>query len=332
VAVLGPPVSQRFSLKERIMPIEQIAASLERIVSRSREVEWLGSGYGGVDERGSLTGVAEGPVWWQPGGWWKDGGYLLFSDIAANRRMRWTPGKGVTVDQEGTNNANGLTRDRMGRLVACEHGARRVSRQEFDGSTTVVANAYQGRRLNRPNDVVVKSDGAIYFTDPNTRGVTELDFAGVYRVSPDLGEINLLVRDFIVPNGLAFSPDEKILYINDSRRRHIRAFNLESTWQSGMLDLASDRVFCDLSGNLRGVPDGMKVDIEGNVYCTGPGGVWIISAAGEHLGTILLGDRVATNVGFGGGNWTTVFITTYSELGRIQVNIPGISVPRGIIE
>ncbi|HJU12266.1 MAG TPA: SMP-30/gluconolactonase/LRE family protein [Candidatus Binataceae bacterium] len=311
------------------MPIEQVAANLEQIVATDGEVEWLGTGYGGFDERGRLTGVAEGPLWWRPGEWSKDGGYLLFSDIAANRRLRWTPGKGVTIDQEGTNNANGLTRDRMGRLVACEHGARRVTRKELDGSTTVIANNYRGQRLNRPNDVVVKSDGSIYFTDPNTRGISELDFAGVYRVAPDLGEINLLVRDFIVPNGLAFSPDEKILYINDSRRRHIRAFNLESTWQSGMLDLASDRVFCELTGSQRGVPDGMKVDIEGNVYCTGPGGVWIINAAGEHLGTILLGDRVATNVAFGGDKWTTLFITTYNELGRIQMKIPGIPVPRG---
>jgi len=311
------------------MPIEQIAAGLERIVAADREVEWLGSGYGGFDEQGRLTGVAEGPVWWQAGGWWPDGGYLLFSDISASRRMRWAAGKGVTIDKEGTNNANGLTRDRMGRLVACEHGARRVTRQELDGSITVVANHYHGRRLNRPNDVVVKSDGAIYFTDPNSRGVTELDFAGVYRVSPDLGEINLLVRDFIVPNGLAFSPDEKILYINDSRRRHIRAFNLESAWQSGMLDIASDRIFCALSGTKRGVPDGMKVDRQGNVYCTGPGGIWIINAAGEHLGTILLGDRIATNLAFSGDDWTTLFITTYNELGRIQMNIPGVPVPRG---
>jgi gluconolactonase len=311
------------------MPIEQLAAGLERIVAAGHEVEWLGAGYGGVDEHGRLTGVAEGPVWWQAGGWWKDGGYLLFSDISVSQRLRWTPGRGVTIDQEGTNNANGLTRDRQGRLVACEHGARRVTRQELDGSITVVANQYHGRRLNRPNDVIVKSDGAIYFTDPNTRGATELDFAGVYRVSPDLGEINLLVHDFIVPNGLAFSPDEKILYINDSRRRHIRAFNLETTWGSGMLDLASERIFCDLSGTKRGVPDGMKVDIEGNVYCTGPGGVWIINVHGEHLGTILIGDRSATNLAFGGSDWTTLFITTYTELGRIQMNIQGVPVPRG---
>jgi gluconolactonase len=311
------------------MPIEQVAASLERIVSPDREVEWLSGGYGGVDERGRLTGVAEGPVWWTAGGWWRDGGYLLFSDISASRRYRWTPGKGVTLDKEGTNNANGLTRDRQGRLVACEHGSRRVIREELDGSITVIANNYHGHRLNRPNDVVVKSDGGIYFTDPNSRGVSELDFAGVYRVSPDLGQINLLVRDFVVPNGLAFSPDEKILYINDSRRRHIRAFTVDSTWDSGIPEPASDRIFCNLSGSARGVPDGMKVDREGNVYCTGPGGVWIMDPAGQHLGTILLGDRIATNLAFGGDDWTTLFITTYSELGCIQMNIPGVPVPRG---
>ena len=311
------------------MPVEQLGPGLDRIVSLNEEVEWLGSGYGGVDERGRLLGVAEGPVWWKAGGWWKDGGYLLFSDIAASRRHKWTPGTGVSVHKEGTNNANGLTRDRQGRLVACEHGSRRVTREELDGSITVVANSYHGRRLNRPNDVVVKSDGAIYFTDPNSRGISELDFAGVYRVSPDLGEINLLVRDFIAPNGLAFSPDEKILYINDTRRRHIRAFNVDMTWGTGMLDLNSDRVFCDLSGARKGVPDGMKVDIEGNVYCTGPGGIWIINSAGVHLGTILIGDRSATNLGFGGDDWTTLFITTYTELGRVQMKIPGIAVPRG---
>jgi gluconolactonase len=312
------------------MPVEQIAPGLERIVAPNMEVEWLAGGYGGVDQHGRRAGVAEGPVWWKSGGWWKEGGYLLFSDIAPSRRHRWTPGKGVTVHREGTNNANGLTRDRQGRLVACEHGSRRVTREELDGSITVVANNYHGRLLNRPNDVVVKSDGAIYFTDPITGGVqTELDFAGVYRVSPDLGTINLLVRDFVLPNGLAFSPDEKILYVNDSRRRHIRAFNVDSTWGSGLLELHSDRVFCQMSDPRPGVPDGMKVDIEGNVYCTGPGGIWIINSSGQHLGTVLIGDRSATNLCFGGDDWSTVFVTTYSEIGRFQVKIPGVPVPRG---
>jgi gluconolactonase len=314
------------------VPIEQIASGLERIVSLNQEVEWLASGYGGVDEHGRRAGVAEGPVWWKAGGWWKEGGYLLFSDIAPSRRHRWTPEKGVTVHRESTNMANGLTRDRQGRLIACEHGTRRVTREELDGSITVVANHYRGHRLNRPNDVVVRSDGAIYFTDPITGGVqTELDFAGVYRVSPDLGTINLLVRDFVLPNGLAFSRDERILYINDSRRKHIRAFNLDSTGGTGLLELQSDRVFCQMSGPRPGVPDGMKVDMEGNVYCTGPGGIWIINPSGQQLGTILIGDRSATNLCFGGDDWTTLFLTTYTELGRLPLKVPGVPVPRGEI-
>ena len=199
------------------MPIEQIAPEMEHIGSRDQEVEVLGSGYGGA------AGPAEGPLWW------KEGGYLLFSDIGNNRRMKWAPGEGVTVFHEPTNNANGLTRDPQGRLIACERGTRHgVTRLEPDGSITVVANRYQDKRLNRPNDVVVKSDGSIYFTDPGAPAPDlELDFSGVYRVSPDLGTITLLVRDFITPNGLAFSPDESVLYIDDSRRRHIRAFDVQ---------------------------------------------------------------------------------------------------------
>ena len=188
--------------------------------------------------------------------------------------MKYTPGKGVIVFQEKTNQANGLTRDLQGRLVACEHETRRVTRQELDGSLTVIANSFQGRRLNRPNDVVVKSDGAIYFTDPWTSPATpeqwDLTFAGVFRVSPDLGTLTLLVDDFLLPNGLAFSPDESVLYINDTRRGHIRAFDL---LPNGTLAKQTDRVFADLRGPEPGVPDGMKVDVEGNVYCGGAGGI-----------------------------------------------------------
>src|SRR5688572_13793098 len=166
-----------------------------------------------------------------------------------------------------SNRANGLTRDREGRLLACEHDSRRVTRQELDGSLTVIANSFQGRRLNRPNDVVVKSDGCIYFTDPWTSPLApeqwDLTFAGVYRVTPDLGTLTLLIDDFVLPNGLAFSPDESVLYINDSRRGHIRAFDL---LPNGTLAKQTDRVFVDLRGDEPGVPDGMKVDVEGNVY------------------------------------------------------------------
>jgi gluconolactonase len=188
-----------------------------------------------------------------------------------------------------------------------------------------MANRYQGRRLNRPNDVVVKSDGSIYFTDPGAPDpALELDFAGVYRVSADRGAITLLARDFVLPNGLAFSPDESVLYIDDSRRMHIRAFDVQP---NGMLALATDRVFCQFSGDRPGVPDGMKVDVEGNVYCAGPGGVWIIDASGKHLGTILTGAEQTTNCAWGGEDWKTLFITTRDTVARIQLKIAGITVP-----
>lgn len=301
------------------MPIERLSPELERIVSLDQEVEVLGRGFVG----------GEGPLWW------KEGGYLLFSEVRGNRRRKWSPEEGVTVFHEPTNNANGLTRDPQGRLIMCEGGTRRVTRMEPDGSITVVANNYHGRRLNRPNDVVVKSDGSIYFTDPGAPAPgMDLDFAGVYRVSPDLGTINLLVRDFVLPNGLAFSPDERTLYINDSQGvlvrddifrsvGHIRAFDVRA---NGML--ANGRVLCELRGEQSGIPDGMKVDVEGNVYCTGPGGIWIMDSSGKHLGTILTGVEHTTNLAWGGEDWKTLFITTPEILTRIQLKIPGIPVPR----
>ena len=295
------------------MPVQQLSPELERIVSKDQEIEELGSGYGGE------FGPAEGPVWWE------EGGYLLFGDIGNNRRMKWSPGETPTVFREPSDRANGLTRDPTGRLIACEHDTRRVTRLEHDGSITVVANNYRGMQLNRPNDVVVKSDGSIYFTDPMTMNVvSDLDFCGVYRVSSDLGTINCVVRDFVLPNGLAFSPDEGVLYVNDSRKGHIRAFNVEP---SGSLALATDRVFAELKGNLPGVPDGMKVDVEGNVYCTGAGGVWVLDSSGRHLGTILTGARATTNIAWGGDDWKTLFITTFHTLARIQLKIPGAPVP-----
>src|SRR5262244_1314301 len=212
--------------------VEQFDPALDNIIATSEPIKELANGFGGD------LGPAEGPVWI------KEGGYLLFSDIHNNKRMKYTPGEGVSVFQEPTKRANGLNRDMQGRLVACEHDSRRVTRQEHDGSITVVANSFQGRRLNRPNDVVVKSDGCIYFTDPWTSPLPpeqwDLTFAGVYRVTPDLGTLTLLMDDFILPNGLAFSPDESVLYINASRRGHIRAFDL---LPNGTLAKQTDRVF-----------------------------------------------------------------------------------------
>ncbi|MDA0733456.1 MAG: SMP-30/gluconolactonase/LRE family protein [Chloroflexi bacterium] len=293
------------------MPILQLSPDLAQIVAPDQEIEELGSGYQ----------VAEGPLWWQ------EEVYLLFNEVRGNRRRKWTPTEGVSLLQEPSNNANGLTRDLQGRLILCEGGARRVTRVEDNGNITVVADGYQGKRLNRPNDVVVKSDGSIYFTDPGAPDPDlELDFSGVYRVSPDLATITLLIRDIVFPNGLAFSPDESILYIDDYRRGHIRAFDIQP---NGTLALATDRVFCSLR-EPRPIgpdgPDGMKVDVEGNVYCTGPGGVWVLNQEGKHLGTILTGAQT-TNVGWGGTDWKTLFITTFGAVGRIRLNIAGVPVP-----
>jgi gluconolactonase len=273
-----------------------------------------------ADGLGSPHGPAEGPVWWH------EDAHLVFSDIGHDRRMQWSATEGLSVIRERTQYANGLTRDRQGRLVICESRSRRVIRIEPDGSPTVIANNYRGQRLNRPNDVVVKSDGSIYFTDPVTANVkSELDFCGVYRVSPDLGEINVLVWDFVMPNGLAFSPDEQILYVDDSKRGHIRAFEVES---NGLLNRATDRVFATLEDDRLGVADGMKVDLEGNVYCTGPGGIWIFDPAEKHLGTIATGKQT-TNLAWGDEDWRTLYITTRHTLERIRMHIPGVPVPRG---
>jgi gluconolactonase len=292
---------------------------MDRIVSQGRDIEELGRGYN----------IAEGPVW-DP-----NDGSLLFSDVRNNMTMRWTEQDGVSVSRESTNEGNGLTWDPQGRLVICEGSARRMTRLESDGAITVVADNYEGTRLNRPNDVVVKSDGSIYFTDPGAPDpALDMDFCGVYRVSPDLGTTTLLVRDFVLPNGLCFSPDESILYVNDSvgvsRREdnmflsvgHIRVFDVSADGS-----LANGRVFSELRADRSGIPDGMKVDVEGNVYCTGPGGVWVMDSSGNHLGTILTGSEQTTNCAWGGDDWKTFFITTFDGLYSIQLNIAGVPVP-----
>jgi gluconolactonase len=296
--------------------IDQMAPELDKIISTTEPIKELTSGLGGP------LGPVEGPVWW------KEGGYLLFSDINASKRMKYTPGQGVSVFKDKTNQANGLTRDLQGRLVACEHETRRVTRQELDGSLTVIANSFQGRRLNRPNDVVVKSDGCIYFTDPWTspdiQQQWDLSFSGVYRVTPDLGTMTLLVDDFLTPNGIAFSPDESVLLINDSRRRHIRAFDVAA---NGTLARQTDRVFADLGGPESGVPDGMKVDSAGNVYCGGAGGLYILDPKGKKLGRVVHGQPATTNVGFGGDDWKTLFFTTRMSLGSVNIKVAGTPVP-----
>jgi gluconolactonase len=295
--------------------IEQLAPELDKVIAANEPILELASGFGGD------LGPTEGPLWW------KEGGYLLFSDIHNNRRMKYTPGQGVTVFKEPTNRANGLSRDMSGRLVACEHDTRRVTRLEHDGSLTVIANSFQGRRLNRPNDIVVKSDGCYYFTDPGSFNVPEqwdLGYSGVFRVTPDLGTITLLLDDMIFPNGLAFSPDESVIYIDDFRRGHIRAFEVAA---NGTLAKQTDRVFADLTGPEPGGPDGMKVDTAGNVYCGGAGGIYILDPQGKKLGRIVHGQPATTNIGFGGDDLKTLFFTSRSHLGSVNIKIAGIPAP-----
>src|SRR3984893_3724574 len=252
--------------------IERLDPALDQIIFTSEPIVDLATNLGG-------TANVEGPLWW------KEGGYLLFRGTDL-KRWKYAPGQPISVFKENTNAANGITRDMQGRLVGCEAATRRIVREEHDGSITVMASSFQGRPFNRPNDIVVKSDGAIYFTDPWTAaeapGDTDLTFAGVFRISPDRGTLTLLVNDFLTPNGIAFSPDESVLYINDSRRRHIRAFDL---LPNGTLARQTDRVFADLSGPESGVPDGMKVDTLGNVYCGGAGGIYITEIKFNTLGT-----------------------------------------------
>ncbi|MBT2188255.1 SMP-30/gluconolactonase/LRE family protein [Sphingobium nicotianae] len=308
------------------MPVEILHESMRRIASEDLEAEQLGEGYGGP------TGPTEGPVWIA------EKGYLLFSDIHGDRRMRWTPGQGVTVDKQGTGKANGMTRDPRGRLISCHHFTRCVDAEDLEtGEVTVIADKYRGLKLNRPNDVVVKSDGAVYFTDPPPRipltppdHYPEQDCAGVYRVSPDGQRINRIVHDFANPNGLCFSPDEKTLYVNDSHinRKLIKAYTVET---NGMVDLGSERLFCDMRGDdRRGIPDGMKCDIEGNVYCTGPGGIWVVNPAEVHIGTII-NANIPVNMNWGDDDLRTLYFAGAYTINRIRLGIPGVPVPRGSI-
>ena len=224
--------------------------------------------------------------------------------------------------------ASNIRRGRaQGRLVICEAEAQRVTRLEADGSVTVIANNYQGKRLGRPNDVIVKSDGSIYFTDPGggASGLPwEVSGPGTYRVSADLGSVMLLADDLLVPNGLAFSPDETVLYIDDTRRGHIRAFDL---LPNGSLAKQTDRVFADLRGPEPGVPDGMKVDVAGNIYCGGSGGLWIMDRIGKKLGRIVHGGMNTTNIAFGGDDWKTLYFTSRNFLGSVNLKIAGVPVP-----
>jgi len=283
---------------------------LASIVPKDSKLERLETGFQ----------FTEGPLW--------NGseGFLLFSDIPANRICKWSPDKGVEVFRDPSGNSNGLTYDKQGGLLICEHGNRRLSRIDKDGTYTVLADTFQGKPLNSPNDIVVKSDGTVYFTDP-TYGIEpheqELPFQGVYRLDPEGRKLILLVDDFIRPNGLAFSPDETVLYIGDSSidKRHVRAFDVDPDGT-----LSNSRVFAEILSELPGNPDGMKVDIDSSLYVSAAGGIWVFSEDGEHLGTIKT-PEIPANCAWGGEDWRTLFITARTSIYRLKTNVPGVKVP-----
>lgn len=284
-----------------------------RIVPDGVQIEKLAGGL-------SFT---EGPVW-------EPAGFLLFSDefgiststgfMRIGRIRKWTPDGRVTTFREPSHDSLGLTLDRQGRLIVCEQGNRRISRTEKDGTIVSVVERYNGRRLSSPNDVVVKSDGSIYFTDPaiglDYVGEQDLPYQGVFRVSPD-GRLSLLIDDFAFPNGIAFSPDEKTLYVDDSVREHIRAFEVRADGT-----LANGRLFAPLNSRGTGAADGMKVDVEGNVYCSGPAAIEVFDPSGKPLGTIKLPEPPA-NLAWGDTDGKGLFSTARRGLYRIRLNIQG---------
>mgnify|MGYP005624496511 FL=1 len=246
----------------------------------------------------------EGPVWVD--------GYLLFSDIPADTIYKYDGAAKVFLKPSG--HSNGLSLDRQGRLLLCEHD-RWLTRLEDDGSKTVLADQYEGKRLNSPNDLAVKSDGSIYFTDPpyglpdRTEG-KELDYCGVYKLTDN--ELTLLDDNIPLPNGLAFSPDEKTLYVADSGSARVYAYDVTG-------GLENKRVFAELGAvDGTGAADGMKVDVDGNVFCTGPGGIHVMNPEGIMIGIIVC-PEIPANIAWGGDDYRTLFITARTGLYSMKV-------------
>lgn len=253
----------------------------------------------------------EGPVWH------KGLQCLFFTDIPENTIYRYDDVNGVRIYRKPSGGANGLAIDLQGRLLACQHNTRQVTAMLDGEQARPIATHYRGKRLNSPNDVIVRSDGLIFFTDPpyglNNPQEQELPFQGVYCLDPRNGELTLLVADFERPNGLAFSPDEQVLYIDDSAKQHVRAFDVTPEGR-----LRNGRLFAELDPAIgAGVPDGLKVDAEGNLYVTGPGGIWMIAPSGESLGVLRV-PEIAANVAWGGEDGRQLFITATTSLYRVR--------------
>ncbi|MEE8390246.1 MAG: SMP-30/gluconolactonase/LRE family protein [Anaerolineae bacterium] len=281
-----------------------------QVVGADVELERIASGYQFV----------EGPVWHPYDR------FLIFGDILGDCLYRWSQAEGVTTFRKPSHMANGNTFDRQGRLLTCEHATSRVTRTDHDGGIKVMASHYDGKELNSPNDIVVKRDGSIYFTDPNSgRGARfgvareqELPFQGVYRLDPDDRSLTLLVDDFSKPNGLCFSLNEQYLFVNDTDRYHIRVFDVQPDGT-----LANGRIWVELIGEGVGVADGMKVDQGGNLYCCGPGGIHLFDPNANCLGVIRMPEHTA-NFAWGDDDQCSLFITASTTLYRLRTRVPGL--------
>jgi gluconolactonase len=280
-----------------------------------------------VDEHAEVERVAtgftftEGPIWMPDGS-------LHFSDMPADKRRRWHPDEGVTVLRDPSNKCNGMTRDDDGNLIVCEHVTSSVVRESPDGGRETLATHWGEKELNAPNDVIVARDGSILFSDPTYGRMPvfglereqELDFQGVYRIPAGGGDLELLVDDFEQPNGLCFSPDESLLYVNDTARAHIRVFDVGPGHR-----LSNGRVFAEGIGDgviEHGVVDGMKMDELGDVYVTGPEGVWVYGSDGEQLGVIKVPEGVG-NVNWGDQDWKCLYIAASTSIYRVRMQVAG---------
>jgi gluconolactonase len=262
----------------------------------------------------------EGPLWHPTGK------FLLWSDMPGDHMRRWSATDGITTFRKPCSMSNGLAYDRQGRLLACEHATSQVTRTEIDGRVVAIATHYDGKQLNSPNDIVCKSDGGIYFSDPpygrakfyGVERPQELEFQGVYRAGADARSPRLLVADFDRPNGLCFSLDERRLFVNDTARKHIRVFDV--TADGG---LRNGRVWAETKGDKPGAPDGMKIDSAGNVYCCGPGGIHVFDPDASLL-EILETPGYTANFAWGGDDLKSLFVTASTSLYRVRRTIAGL--------
>jgi len=310
-----------------VKPMIQTSGIRNEIEVYDERFRYLTLGNSWVEKLYTGTLWAEGPVYFA------DGNYLVWSDIPNNRMLRWAGGH-VSVFRDFSNNSNGNTRDRQGRLITCEHGARRVTRTEPDGSITVLVDQFQGKKLNSPNDVVVKSDGTVWFTDP-PYGIlsdyeghfAEGEYGGcyVFRFNPATGALDAVVEDFNKPNGIAFSPDESKLYVVDTGRshspdgeHHIRVFSVDNQGR-----LSGGEVFAEVSP---GIPDGLRVDLHGNIWTSAGDGVQCYAPDGVCLGKITVPEPVS-NLTFGGEKRNRLFITATTSLYAVYVATTGAQRP-----